>query len=112
MSLFVPFFLASFDPSPPSSPKRGKLHRRRIQATLAPLVRIQENVPQFKIPPLEPGREYHFQVYAVNAKGRSDPPYIIERVRVGSLLSPYGKYVQLCCQYRFIKPTHFSPLAR
>lgn len=54
-------------------------------------MRIQENVPQFKIPPLEPGREYHFQVYAVNAKGRSDPPYIIERVRVGSLLSPYGK---------------------
>jgi hypothetical protein len=61
------------------------------QATLAPLVRIQENVPQFKIPPLEPGREYHFQVFAVNAKGRSDPPYIIERVRIGSLLSPYGE---------------------
>lgn len=65
--------------------------RKRQQATLAPLVRIQENVPQFKIPPLEPGREYHFQVYAVNAKGRSDPPYIIERVRYGSLTAPYGK---------------------
>ncbi|CRL07814.1 CLUMA_CG020768, isoform A, partial [Clunio marinus] len=63
------------------------------QATLAPLVTIQENVPQFKIPPLEPGREYHFQVYAVNAKGRSDPPYIIERVRVGSLLSPYDETI-------------------
>lgn len=60
------------------------------QATLAPLVRLQENVPQFKLPPLEPGRDYQFSVYAVNAKGRSDPPYILERVRVGSLLSPYG----------------------
>lgn len=54
-------------------------------------MRIQENVPQFKIPRLEPGREYHLQVYAVNAKGRSDPPYIIERVRVGSLLAPLGE---------------------
>lgn len=73
-------------------PKRNQTeHGHRAQATLAPLVRIQETVPQFKIPPLESGREYHFQVYAVNAKGRSDPPYIIERVRVGSLLSPYGK---------------------
>jgi hypothetical protein len=70
------------------------LTQKNTQATLAPLVRIQENVPQFKIPPLEPGREYHFQVYAVNAKGRSDPPFIIERIRVGSLLSPYGKHVK------------------
>lgn len=62
-------------------------------------MRIQENVPQFKIPPLEPGREYHFQVYAVNAKGRSDPPYIIERVRYGSLTAPYGKRFQLCAMF-------------
>lgn len=74
-----------------SAQRRRTPHTVKKKATLAPLVRIQENVPQFKIPPLEPGREYHFQVYAVNAKGRSDPPYIIERVRVGSLLSPYGK---------------------
>jgi hypothetical protein len=70
--------------------------RKNTQATLAPLVRIQENVPQFKIPPLESGKEYHLQVYAVNAKGRSDPPYIIERVRVGSLLSPFGKFSLNC----------------
>lgn len=90
--LFSPtFFIASFASSFPLR----KTKRKNTQATLAPLVRIQENVPQFKIPPLEPGREYHLQVYAVNAKGRSDPPYIIERVRVGSLLSPYGKYDKL-----------------
>lgn len=61
-----------------------------LKATLAPLVRIQENVPQFKLPPLEPGREYQLAVYAVNAKGRSEN-YIFDRVRVGSLLPPYGK---------------------
>lgn len=61
-----------------------------FQATLAPLVRIQENVPQFKLPPLEPGREYQLAVYAVNAKGRSEN-YIFDRVRIGSLLMPpYG----------------------
>lgn len=53
-------------------------------------MRIQENVPQFKLNLLEPGRDYQLLVYAVNAKGRSDPPYIIDRVRIGSQLSPYG----------------------
>lgn len=100
---FLPFPFASFDSLPFNHhhhfPSAKSLRQQRQKATLAPLVRIQENVPQFKIPPLEPGREYHFQVYAVNAKGRSDPPYIIERVRVGSLLSPYGKHVQLCVTF-------------
>lgn len=31
-------------------------------------------------------------VYAVNAKGKSDPPYIIERVRTGSMTVPYGRF--------------------
>lgn len=59
---------------------------------MAPLVRLEENVPQFKLPSLDPGRDYQLLVYAVNAKGKSEPPYIIERVRVGQPLPPYGKY--------------------
>jgi hypothetical protein len=99
---FLPFSIASFASS-------FSLRKKNTQATLAPLVRIQENVPQFKIPPLEPGREYHFQVYAVNAKGRSDPPYIIERVRVGSLISPYGKHVKkYFLRYSLICLIHFT----
>ncbi|KAL7023357.1 hypothetical protein ACKWTF_012568 [Chironomus riparius] len=62
------------------------------QATLAPLVRIEETVPQFKLPPLESGREYQIAVYAVNAKGRSEN-YIFDRVRVGSLLPPYDETI-------------------
>ena len=62
---------------------------------MAPLVRLQETVPQFKLPSLEAGRDYQLLVYAVNAKGRSNPPYIIDRVRIGSLLSPYGKFLDV-----------------
>ncbi|CAO1422538.1 unnamed protein product [Diamesa serratosioi] len=63
------------------------------QATLAPLVRLQENVPQFKLPSLEAGRDYQLLVYAVNAKGRSNPPYIIDHVRIVSSLSPYDENI-------------------
>uniref|UniRef100_A0A1B0GE06 Ig-like domain-containing protein n=1 Tax=Glossina morsitans morsitans TaxID=37546 RepID=A0A1B0GE06_GLOMM len=52
------------------------------QATTAPLFRLQESNPIFRLNNLEPGREYQFLVYAVNAKGRSDPPAIIEKIRV------------------------------
>ncbi|XP_058811961.1 uncharacterized protein LOC131676713 isoform X3 [Topomyia yanbarensis] len=58
------------------------------QATLAPLFRIQEQLPQFKLHSLEPGRDYQLLVYAVNAKGKSDPPFVIDKVRVGSALIP------------------------
>ncbi|XP_058056179.1 hemicentin-1 [Anopheles bellator] len=58
------------------------------QATLAPLFRIQEQIPQFKLHSLEPGRDYQLLVYAVNAKGKSDPPFVIDKVRVGSALVP------------------------
>uniref|UniRef100_A0AAG5CS19 Ig-like domain-containing protein n=1 Tax=Anopheles atroparvus TaxID=41427 RepID=A0AAG5CS19_ANOAO len=58
------------------------------QATLAPLFRIQEQLPQFKLHSLEPGRDYQLLVYAVNAKGKSDPPFVIDKVRVGSALVP------------------------
>lgn len=63
-----------------------------FQATSAPIFRIQENSPQFRLNNLEPGREYQFLVYAVNAKGRSEPPVVIERVRVAAQLGPYGEY--------------------
>jgi hypothetical protein len=62
-----------------------------LQATLAPLLRLQENVPQFKLPPLETGKDYQLLVYAVNAKGRSDPPYILDRIRVGAQVQPYDE---------------------
>lgn len=63
-----------------------------FQATSAPIFRMQENSPQFRLNNLEPGREYQFSVYAVNAKGRSEPPVVIERVRVAAQLGPYGEY--------------------
>ncbi|EDW45245.1 GM10106 [Drosophila sechellia] len=59
------------------------------QATSAPIFRMQENSPQFRLNNLEPGREYQFLVYAVNAKGRSEPPVVIENVRVAAQLGPY-----------------------
>lgn len=62
-----------------------------FQATSAPIFRMQENSPQFRLNNLEPGREYQFSVYAVNAKGRSEPPVVIERVRVAAQLGPYGE---------------------
>ncbi|XP_037943926.1 hemicentin-1 [Teleopsis dalmanni] len=63
------------------------------QATSAPIFRMQEPNPQFRLNNLEPGREYQFLVYAVNAKGRSDPPVVIERVRVAAQLGPYDETI-------------------
>ncbi|XP_055853449.1 hemicentin-1 isoform X3 [Episyrphus balteatus] len=63
------------------------------QATLAPLFRMQESNPMFRLNNLEPGREYQFLVYAVNAKGRSEPPVVIERVRVAAQLGPYDETI-------------------
>lgn len=48
-------------------------------------------MPQFKLPPLESGKDYQLLVYAVNAKGRSEPPYILDRVRVGAQVQPYDE---------------------
>ncbi|XP_017035482.1 neural cell adhesion molecule 1-A isoform X5 [Drosophila kikkawai] len=63
------------------------------QATSAPIFRMQENSPQFRLNNLEPGREYQFLVYAVNAKGRSEPPVVIENVRVAAQLGPYDESI-------------------
>ncbi|KAH8417802.1 hypothetical protein KR222_006040, partial [Zaprionus bogoriensis] len=63
------------------------------QATSAPIFRMQENSPQFRLNNLEPGREYQFLLYAVNAKGRSEPPVVIEHVRVAAQLGPYDESI-------------------
>lgn len=82
------------------------------QATSAPIFRMQEQNPQFRLNNLEPGREYQFLVYAVNAKGRSEPPVVIERVRVAAQLGPYGKLCKFSVSildlfYSFDKLQHY-----
>lgn len=62
------------------------------QATTAPLRRIKESVPEFKLFDLEPGREYQFLVYAVNAKGRSHPPVVMQGKTFNDIIGPHGKY--------------------
>lgn len=62
------------------------------QATTAPLRRLTESIPEFKLHDLEPGREYQFLVYAQNAKGKSQPPIIINGKIFGDALGPHGKY--------------------
>ncbi|XP_059219571.1 uncharacterized protein LOC106083864 isoform X3 [Stomoxys calcitrans] len=74
-----------------ANPGENEISTMNDQATSAPIFRMQESNPQFRLNNLEPGREYQFHVYAVNAKGRSDPPVVIERVRVAAQLGPYGK---------------------
>lgn len=46
----------------------------------SPIFRYQENEPVFRLDTLTPGREYQMLVYAVNAKGRSDPPVQLSNV--------------------------------
>lgn len=65
------------------------------QATTAPLRRIKESVPEFRLYDLEPGREYQFLVYAVNAKGRSHPPVVMQGKTFSDIIGPHGK-VSLC----------------
>ncbi|XP_053970042.1 hemicentin-1 [Anastrepha ludens] len=71
----------------------NELSTMNDQATSAPVLRMQEPQPQFRLNSLEPGREYQFLVYAVNAKGRSEPPVVIERVRVAAQLGPYDESI-------------------
>lgn len=66
------------------------LSRPHLQATTAPLRRIQESIPEFKLYELEPGREYQFLVYAVNAKGRSHPPVVMFGKNFADLIGPHG----------------------
>lgn len=68
----------------------------RSQATLAPILKFQEKVPQFKIQThdLDDEVEYRFQVSAFNAKGSSDPFYILNHVKVYKNNSENGKQIK------------------
>ncbi|KAG4079950.1 hypothetical protein HA402_006262 [Bradysia odoriphaga] len=65
------------------------------QATTAPLRRLKETIPEFKLHDLEPGREYQFLVYSVNAKGRSQPPVIMNGRIYGDTQGPHDETSQL-----------------
>ncbi|XP_065081629.1 neural cell adhesion molecule 2 isoform X2 [Ochlerotatus camptorhynchus] len=82
-----PMFSLDYTRSPPTEID-NEISTMNDQATLAPLFRIQKNEPQFQLHSLEPGREYQLSVFAVNAKGKSYPPFVIDKVRVGSTLKP------------------------
>ncbi|XP_055618314.1 hemicentin-2 isoform X2 [Toxorhynchites rutilus septentrionalis] len=82
-----PMFSLDYTRSPPTEID-NEISTMNDQATLAPLFRIQEQQPLFKLHSLEPGRDYQLLVYAVNAKGKSEPPFVIDKVRVGSALIP------------------------
>jgi hypothetical protein len=56
-----------------------------------PLYRVFGAEPVFALNTLEPGRDYELAVYAVNAKGRSEPPVIIPRVRVSASMERLTK---------------------
>lgn len=47
-----------------------------------PVYRVLGETPQFRLHNLEPDREYELSVYAVNAKGRSDPPVVMSNIKV------------------------------
>lgn len=69
------------------------------KATSSPLFRMEEIRPQFRLDSLEPGREYQLQIFGVNAKGRSSPAVVIEKVRVSPQLGPYGKEISIYFNY-------------
>lgn len=60
------------------------------QATTAPLRRMRDTMPEFKLNDLEPGREYQFLIFAVNAKGRSHPPVVMQGKTFNDIIGPHG----------------------
>lgn len=55
-----------------------------------PLYSIEEQQPHFKLPILDPMREYQLKIYSVNAKGRSDV-VVLDRIRVQKPILAYGE---------------------
>lgn len=87
------------DATPPTQRQGGQTTMNdqgtRQLAPGPPLYRVFGAEPVFALSALEPGRDYELAVYAVNAKGRSEPPVIIPRVRVSTSmerLTKTGKY--------------------
>ena len=65
--------------------------------------------PVFEVSGLEPGRNYRLLIYAVNAKGRSDP-VILEPVTLkGVAMYTTGKFL-LILTFKFHYEWHFSTL--
>lgn len=65
-----------------------------LQATVAvtsPLYSIEEQHPHFKLPILDPMREYQLKIYSVNAKGRSEG-VVLDRIRVQKPDLVYGEW--------------------
>lgn len=62
-----------------------------------PSLRLKSNISTYKAPPvfyiegLEPGASYRIKLYAVNAKGKSDPT-IIDPVIIKGVLQLQGKF--------------------
>lgn len=86
------------------------------QATTAPLRRIKEAMPEFKLYDLEPGREYQFLVYAVNAKGRSHPPVVMQGKTFNDIIGPHGKIELVLLLFTLISieifNTRYKPLMK
>ncbi|XP_062557837.1 hemicentin-1 isoform X2 [Armigeres subalbatus] len=82
-----PMFSLDYTRSPPTEID-NEISTMNDQATLAPLFRITQNEPHFKLHSLEPGRMYQLLVYAVNAKGKSESAYVFDNVRAGQALIP------------------------
>lgn len=53
-----------------------------------PVFTTQSNKPQFRLPILEPGKEYQALVYAENAKGRSEPPIVLSHIKLETPVGP------------------------
>lgn len=67
-----------------------------LQATVAvasPLYSIEEQHPHFKLPILDPMREYQLNIYSVNAKGRSEV-VVLDRIRVQKPIMAYGECIK------------------
>lgn len=83
------------DTTPPAQKHGGPVPQNdqgtRQVAPGPPLYRVFGAEPVFALNTLQPGRDYELAVYAVNAKGRSDPPVIIPRVRVSTSMERLTK---------------------
>ena len=62
----------------------------------SPLYSIEEPQPHFKLPILDPMREYQLNIYSVNAKGRSEV-VVLDRIRVQRPLLAYGEWFRFPC---------------
>lgn len=56
-----------------------------------PVFTTHNSKPQFRLPTLEPGKEYQALVYAENAKGRSDPPIVLSHIKLDASTSAFNE---------------------